>query len=432
MFYETPLQRRTLILTSLAHFVNDGVSMVPLSIFPLLLTIFGLSAPELGVVAAMWNVTTVLGSPVVGHLSDRLKQNRALLAAGLVMMAVGIVGTGWSVTAGTSRSWLPLDLYPALVLFGAIGGFGSSVAHPIGATVLSQAYSASKIGKALGLNGALGSLGRTLYPSLVVILITALNLPYGVIALGLFGLLPAALIGFFPFQSARDRDSPSSARNPALNSADSSDAQRVHPRKVPSLSRSAKTSLLVLTMIGVFRGAFSQGVTSFLSVFIVEVQQYSFTFGVGVIMMISLILSVPGQVIFGHFSDLYRRGALVVNNAGQSVSIILYLFALSNPVVATIFLALFGFFTYSSYPVFISAVTDAVPADLLSLSNSIVWGVGVLGGCAIGPVIVGLLVGSTLSLLPTIFFALAVVSGLATALVALLPRRSEQVVSGSE
>jgi hypothetical protein len=63
LFFETPRQKRALILTSLTHFVNDGVAMVPLSIFPLLLTTFGLAAPELGVVAAMWNVTSVIGSP---------------------------------------------------------------------------------------------------------------------------------------------------------------------------------------------------------------------------------------------------------------------------------------------------------------------------------------------------------------------------------
>jgi MFS family permease len=429
LFYETPAQKRALILTSSAHFVTDGVSMVPLSIFPLLLTMFGLSAPELGVVAAMWNVTTVLGSPVVGHLSDRHKQNRALLVAGLVMMAAGIVGTGWSVTAGTVRSWLPLDLYPALVLFGAIGGFGSAVAHPIGGTVLSQAYPASKIGRALGLNGSMGSLGRTLYPTLVVILITALNLPHGVIALGLLGLLPAVLIGVLPLHSVRDKTSLGSAENPALNSPDPSDGQETRPQNITSLSRSAKTSLAVLTTVGIVRGIFSQGVMSFLSVFIVQVQQYSFSFGVGVIIMISLILSVPGQLIFGHFSDLRRRGALVVNNAGQSLALIFYLYTLSNPVVATIFLALFGFFSYSNYPVFISAVTDVVPADLLSLANSIVWGVGVLGGYAVGPIMVGLVAGSNLSILPTIFFALAVASGLATALVALMPRRPRQPAS---
>lgn len=432
MFYETPPQRRALILTSLTHFVNDGVSMVPLSIFPLLLTMFGLSAPELGVVAAMWNVMSVVGSPVVGHLSDRLKRNRALLAAGLVMMAVGIVGTGWSVTEGTIRSWLPLTVYRALVLFAAIGGFGSSVAHPIGGTVLSQAYPASKIGKVLGLNGALGSLGRTLYPSLVVILITVLNLPFGVITLGLLGLLPAALIGLFPFESARDKASHSWRKDHPFNSAESSEPHGARPRKIRSLSRSAKTSLAVLTTIGVLRTAFGQGTVSFLSVFIVQVQQYSFSFGVGVIMMISMILSVPGQVIFGHFSDFHRKGALVVNNAGQSLALMSYLYTLSNPVVATICLALFGFFTYSNYPVFISAVTDAVPPELLSLSNSIVWGVGVLGGAAIGPIIVGLIVGSTLSLLPTIFLALAVVSGLATGLVALMPRRHQQPMPGHE
>jgi len=419
MFYETPLQRRALILTSLTHFVNDGVAMVSLSIFPLLLAVFGLAAPQLGVVAAMWNITSVIASPAVGHLSDRLRRNSLLLAAGLAMMGVGVVGTGWSVTAGQIRNLLPLDVYPALVLFAAIGGLGASVCHPIGGTVLSQAYPPGKFGKALGLNGALGSLGRALYPSLVVVLISVLNLAYGVIALGLFGLLPLALIRLYPFEESRDNTPRGASKR-----SDGMDASEGGRQKGFSLVSSARRSVLVLTTIALLRGTFGQGVTSFLSVFIVQVQQYSFSFGVGVIMMISIILSVPGQVIFGHFSDLHRTASLIVNTAGQALSIIFYLNTLSNPFLAVTFLALFGFFTYSSYPVFLSVVSDAVPAQFLSLSNSIVWGVGILGGNAIGPLIVGLFVGNNLSLLPTIFFILAVVSGLSTSLVLFLPRRS--------
>jgi FSR family fosmidomycin resistance protein-like MFS transporter len=419
LLYETPVQRRALILTSFTHFVNDGVSMVPLSIFPLLLSVFRLAAPELGVVAAMWSVTSVIGSPAVGHLSDRLRRNYVLLAAGLVMMAAGVVGTGWAVTTGPVRSWLPLNVYPALVLFAAIGGLGSSVAHPIGGTLLSQAYPPGKIGRALGLNGATGSLGRALYPSLVVILIAALNLPFGVIALGLLGLLPLALIGLFPVGTAPEKVARSSVESP-----ETPRTRQTNTGKTASFAESAKASVIVLTTIAVLRGMFGQGVVSFLSVFIVQVQQYSFSFGVGVIMLIAIILGVPGQIMFGHFSDLHRTASLTVNTVGQSVAVILYLYTLSNPFLAAALLALFGFFTYSSYPVFLSAVRDAVPAQFLSLSNSIVWGVGILGGNSIGPLIVGLFVGNNLSLLPTIFLILAIVSGLSTTLAAFLPRRS--------
>jgi len=333
------------------------------------------------------------------------------------MMAAGVVGTGWSISAGAIRSLLPLDVYPALVLFAAIGGLGSAVTHPVGGTVLSQAYPASKTGKALGLNGAVGSLGRALYPTLVVILITALSLPYGVIALGILGLIPAALIGLFPLEKSRGSTPTASDSMEYLD--------REHkPRKATPLDQSAVMNVLILTTIAVIRGAFGQGVVAFLSVFIVQVQQYSFSFGVGVIMMIAIVLGVPGQLIFGKFSDMHRTASLAVNNAGQSLSIIFYLYTLSNPVVSVACLALFGFFTYSSYPVFLSAVSDSVPSRFLSLSNAIVWGVGVLGGNSIGPLIVGLAVGTNLSLLPTIFLTLAVVSGLSTALVVFLPRRS--------
>jgi len=425
LLYDTPAQKRALILTSLTHFVNDGVSMVPLSIFPLLLTMFGLAAPELGVVAAMWSITSVIGSPIVGHLSDRLKRNSALIVIGLVLMAAGVVGTGWAVATGNVGSWLPLDLYPALVLFAAIGGLGSSVCHPVGGTILSQTYPSSRTGIALGLNGAMGSLGRALYPTVVVILITVLNLPYGVIALGLLGLIPAALIGLFPIGGAR-RGLNNPANKRTLVSEEKKTTGLGDSAKRPSMGRSAKINVLVLTTMAVIRGTFGQGVVSFLSVFIVQVQQYSFDFGVGVIMMIAIVLGVPGQIIFGRFSDARRVGSVAINTLGQSLAIILYLMTLSNPFVSVTCLALFGFFTYSSYPVFLSAVADLVPADSLSLSNSIVWGIGLLGGNSIGPVIVGLLVGENLSLLPSIFLTLAIVSGLSTSLVVFLPRRPKQ------
>lgn len=41
--------------------------------------------------------------------------------------------------------------------------------------------------------------------------------------------------------------------------------------------------------------------TSFLSVFVAEVQKYPFSFGVGVIMMVAIILGAPRQLIFGYF-----------------------------------------------------------------------------------------------------------------------------------
>lgn len=397
--------------------MNDGVSMVPLSIFPLLLTIFGLAAPELGVVAAMWSITSVIGSPAIGHLSDRFRRNGALLLAGLAMMAVGVIGTGWSVTAGAIRSLLPLDVYPALVFFAAIGGLGSAVAHPVGGAVLSQAYPSSKTGKALGLNGAVGSLGRTLYPTIVVVLISTLSLPYGVVMLGILGLIPAALIGLFPLEGKRGDTLD------AQNTTEMLERENV-AGKSGGLDRSAVRNVIVLTMIGVIRGTFGQGVVAFLSVFIVQVQHYSFSFGVGVIMMLAIVLGVPGQIIFGHFSDIHRKASLAVNTAGQSLSFVFYLYMLSNPIIAVICLALFGFFTYSSYPVFLSAVSDVVPPRFLSLSNAIVWGVGILGGNSVGPLIVGLAVGTNLSLLPTIFLTLAIVSGLSTVLVVFLPRRS--------
>jgi FSR family fosmidomycin resistance protein-like MFS transporter len=418
LFYETPRQKRALILTSLTHFVNDGVAMVPLSIFPLLLTMFGLAAPELGVVAAMWSITSVIGSPAVGHLSDRSRRNGALLSGGLAMMAVGVIGTGWAVTAGGIRPLLPLDVYPALVVFAAIGGLGSAVSHPVGGTVLSQAYPASKIGKALGLNGAVGSLGRALYPSMVVILISTLNLSYGVIVLGIIGLVPAGLIGLFPLDGTRGDTCVAPDPVQTLDQKNGSGRSAM-------LDRSAvMRSVAVLTTIAVIRGTFGQGVMAFLSVFIVQVQQYSFSFGVGVIVMVSIVLGVPGQLFFGHFSDVHKTASLALNTAGQSLSFIFYLYTLSNPIIAVTCLAIFGLFTYSSYPVFLSAVSDSVPPRFLSLSNAIVWGMGILGGNSIGPLIVGLAVGTNLSQLPAIFLTLAIVSGLSTTLVVFLPRRT--------
>jgi MFS transporter, FSR family, fosmidomycin resistance protein len=54
-------------------------------------------------------------------------------------------------------------------------------------------------------------------------------------------------------------------------------------------------------------------------------------------------------------------------------------------------LAIFGFFTFTQFPLLMPLAIGAVPKEAGTLSNSIVWGIGNAGGGSFGPFLVGLL-----------------------------------------
>ena len=146
-----------LAFTSLAHFTNDGaVFFIPL-VAAVLVDAKGVSPLEITAMFFVFYGSAALLSPHVGRLADRpsmpphrrgprvpLPRPRRVRLALAYASAAAVVA--------------------AVALSAVLTGFGSAFYPPLGASVLRGLFPEESRGLALGINGAMASLGRALYP----------------------------------------------------------------------------------------------------------------------------------------------------------------------------------------------------------------------------------------------------------------------------
>ncbi|MGI0080009.1 MAG: MFS transporter [Nitrososphaerales archaeon] len=137
---------RTLHLISLNHATNDAsVALLP-TLYPVVLSLFGISLFQLGILVAAMYVTNVICQPITGQYSQRFEP-RILLPAGIGLMAFSMVMLIFSTS-------FPTLLFSAIVL-----RIGSSFFHPVGISTVSKSYSGQKLDKSMGFQSAFGNFG---------------------------------------------------------------------------------------------------------------------------------------------------------------------------------------------------------------------------------------------------------------------------------
>ncbi|HYB76423.1 MAG TPA: hypothetical protein VEC08_05655, partial [Nitrososphaerales archaeon] len=83
--------RRSLIATSLGHFINDGLT----GVLPLMYPVFvsnGLSLQVISVLTFLQSAFSIVVSPIVGRISDTRGNFASMIALGLVVFAIGTGG----------------------------------------------------------------------------------------------------------------------------------------------------------------------------------------------------------------------------------------------------------------------------------------------------------------------------------------------------
>ncbi|BCS92508.1 MFS transporter [Metallosphaera javensis (ex Sakai et al. 2022)] len=166
---------RALVFTSLAHFSNDGVFLV----FPLLIVYYTteekISVVFLGALAIVYTLLSGLLSPLIGDMADKRDSDAEFIALGIFLEALA--------SGLFALSFLERGLAIPLIALGAILlGSGQAFYHPLGGAILARIFGKSS-GRALGINGAMGSLGRAVMPSVISFLILGLG---EVLGLGVF------------------------------------------------------------------------------------------------------------------------------------------------------------------------------------------------------------------------------------------------------
>ncbi len=367
----------------------------------------GVPPLETTAMLVLFNAASVVLSLFVGRWSDRSGQPGILIAAGMALLSSGLGGFYLALVYASGPA-----LLASVVASAVLAGFGSAFYHPLAATILQTSFEDRTRGRALGTNGSIGSVGRAAYPSLffLVPVMATIYDPFGAFAAVGFGAAVTLWIGLRTWRA------PGSSNPSASASANGGK---------PSMRNAATRGAVMLTAVVFVRSVATQGIVSWLPIYVTIQKGAGLGAGLGLVISTMYTAAIPGQPMFGWLVDHYdRRWVLGMSSLGSGLAILGYLF--TQGWLAVVWLVLFGLFTFSGFPLFLSLAADYVPRDAASSGNALVWGLGASGGSLVGPLVAGALIASDYGLLGTAFVVLAAVALVSAVGTLLLPRATER------
>ena len=396
---------RALLFTSLAHATNDGMVIYVSFAADFLATTRGAPPLETAAMLFLFNLSSAALSVFVGRWADRSGRAGSLITLGLALVSAGLLGFYLALVYAQGPA-----LVGAVMVSALVAGFGTAFYHPLGGTILQASFSERWRGLALGANGSIGSLGRAVYPFLffMVPVIVTIYDPFAVFAVIGFVVSGVLWVGL---RAWRSPPLPASSRPLAANGG-----QR-------SIREAATRGAVLLTAVVFVRSMATQGIVSFLPIYITQLKGAGLGPALGAAIFWMYFPAILGQPVFGWLVDHYdRRIVLGLSSLASGLSILAYL--VSSGWVSVAFLAVFGLFTFSGFPLFLSLAADYVPREAASLGNALVWGVGSGGGSVLGPLVVGVIIASDYGLLGLAFGVLAAVAIVSALGTALLPKKA--------
>ncbi|HZW55717.1 MAG TPA: MFS transporter [Nitrososphaerales archaeon] len=427
---------RSLIATALAHFINDGCLAVFPILYPLLVSFYGFTDSSVGIIATILGASSIAASPFIGRRSDIRRNYVNLILTGVLTIGFGLTAFALGMVyfgKGESQQLLLI-----LIPLALIAGFGASFYHPLGAAILNEQWSRQTRGRAMGINGSMGSFGILAYPLIAVALVSVVS----VTSVGVLGILSSVsalpiylLMRNVRFGSGKEglpqRKTSESAQDEmgeaTENTVREDDSQgksvaKTSARNAPIPLRLVVPPILVLTISTFLRAVFAQSILQFMPLFLTSERHVQYSF-VGIAVAIMPAMGIISQPLFGYLADRFgRRLLLGISTLGAAVSIILFV-ATSNIIVEEAFLAMFGLFQFTGFPLILALAIEISPRGATTISNSIVWGFGNLGGAAVGPLIVGLLAENAFfGSLGSAFFIVAIIAMISVALLPFVPK----------
>lgn len=354
---------RSLIFTSMGHFSNDGNFLL----FPVLITYYslipGISLILLGAVAIIYNALSGLLSTPIGRFADRIDRDALLLALGIGINGISV--------GAFAVPFLDHSLtLPAIIVGSTLLGLGQSFYHPIGATIITESFEKKSATRMLGINGSFGSMGRAVFPTIIVAVMLLVGDATGLFLIMLYLFIFATIIytGLRNFRRNPDR--------PKKEKSKLNDESKIVLKKYSKF-------LYILTAVVFIRAMFLMGTITFVPTFLTNIY-HSRTLAVAIV-TISFVTAVFGQPYFGSLTTRYGgRKIVTITTILSGLSFTFFLYFATNIIISGIFFAVFAFVTYSGFPVLLGYVGQVVPRDISTTSNAIVWGFGNTLGGAVG------------------------------------------------
>ncbi|MDG6937751.1 MAG: MFS transporter [Nitrososphaerota archaeon] len=387
---------RALVFTSVGHFVNDGsVFLLPL-IVDVLSSLYGASHAEVAVLLFLFYLSSGAFSILVGSQADKTGETGRLMAVGIGLLGIGLVGFYTSMIYLRGQ-----DLFAVGLLCDLGMGFGSSFYHPLGGSILQSSFGRGTAGRALGLNGAMGSVGRALYPTLYVLAAAAFTVPG---SMGFFGLLGVAAALFIWA---------------GLGSAKAAGTRRNAGAK--SIRGALTVPMVALVAISFVRSAALFGIAAYIPTFLTQQRGLGLGASLGLTMTVFYASAILGQPAFGRLVEkVDHRLVLAASSLGAAASIVGYVNV--QGLLGVALLSLFGVFAYTGFPVLMSLAADYAPETASTLSNSLVWGLGATGGNAVGPLLIYALIFNNYNRLGLSFEYMALLAVASAAGAFLIPK----------
>ena len=151
---------RTIGLVGLAHGSSHFFHLLLPPLFPWLISEFGFSYSELGLLVSVFFVVSGVGQALSGFLVDRVGARPILFGALLCFAVAGGV-------AGMAQG------YNGLLLAAALAGLGNAPFHPVDFTILNKRVSPQRLGHGFAVHGISGNLGWALSPVFMTGITTA-------------------------------------------------------------------------------------------------------------------------------------------------------------------------------------------------------------------------------------------------------------------
>jgi MFS family permease len=372
---------KILVASSAGHFVNDGF-LVMFSVLIVYYTRMGINPVVLGVLAAAISLLSGLLSTPIGSAADRRGDYGRLMIAGLSLLVLS--SALYSASFAFPRFALPLTVVSSALL-----GSGLAFYHQLGGAMLQLEYR-DDAPKVLGLNGSLGSLGRAIFPSVLVFLIVSLGPSLGLLSVAAYNAVIVAAIA---------------AMLRGTKFAPRATAGEAHPARSP-IPLAAVLPLVAMVFV---RSIFFTGVLTYVPTYLVHV--YRSDVLMGAILTVSYATAIAGQPLFGRLTSKYGGFPIVLITTVVPTAIFPAFLCVDNELTSLALFAVYSFFAMSGFPVLLGYVGQMVGKENLSRANALVWGVGNMVGGSIGALIGGPLMALTgVSYLMWIYAAFGAIS----------------------
>ncbi len=353
----------SLVYTSLSHFSVDGNILL----FPVLITYYkvipGLSLFVIGLMPVLYNIISGSLSVFVGSYADRVDKDALILSSGLFLNGISILFFS-----------LPLlmrpDAYEFMIIGAVVLGVGQSIYHPLGATILTHTFGPRESPSYLGINGSFGSLGRSLFPPILIALATLVGIKLGLDSFVVYFAVVAISV-YLGLKFFRRRDYHFDLKK--------------EPKKENKLGATGSLPFffIILIVIVFLRSMFLSVATTYLPTYLDD--QFNSRQLMVVILGIGFFAPVVGQPFFGYLTSKFGgKFTISLTSIGLVVFFIIFLFISKSFISVSVSFTLFAFFAYTGFPVLLGYVSQIIPAEHFTRANAMVWGLGNTIGGSIG------------------------------------------------